>query len=312
MRERKMGRARGLLGVAAALAALAACGEARDTGETASRSDTTAAADTAPLSAAIAHTVEKLDAPEAARFDPDLGVYFVANINGQPDGKDGNGYISRVTRDGQVDSLEFIAGGRGGVTLNAPKGMAIVGDTLWVADIDAIRAFDKRSGKPIATVSLAKEAKFLNDAAVGPDGAIYFTDTGANRVFRVAAGKATVALESKDLQGPNGITWDSAASKFVIVAFQGKSISQWAPGDSVPTVVVDGPGQMDGIEALGEGRFVVSTWTDSSLFILEGDKISKLIGGLPSPADIAFDSESGRIAVPLLEENRVEFVDLRR
>jgi sugar lactone lactonase YvrE len=211
-----------------------------------------------------------------------------------------------------VDSLKFIAGGRGGARLNAPKGMAIAGDTLWVADIDAARAFDRRSGKPITAVSLAKEAKFLNDAAVGPDGAIYFTDTGANRVFRVADGKATVALESKDLQGPNGITWDSAASQFVIVPFQGKSIHRWAPGDSVPTVVVDGPGQMDGIEALGEGRFVVSTWADSSLFILEGDKITKLVGGLPSPADIGFDAKSGRIAVPLLMENRVEFVDLKR
>jgi sugar lactone lactonase YvrE len=309
MSKRKTGLARGLLGMAAGLAV--ACGGGRDMGETASRSDTTAAAETAPLSAAIAHTVEKLEAPEAARFDPDLGVYFVANIKGQPDGKDGNGYISRVTRDGQVDSLEFIAGGRGGVTLNAPKGMAIVGDTLWVADIDAARAFDKRSGKPIVTVSL-KEAKFLNDAAVGPDGAIYFTDTGANRVYRVAGGKATVALESKDLQGPNGITWDSAASKFLIVPFQGKSISRWAPGDSVPQVVAEGPGQMDGIESLGEGRFVVSTWTDSSLFILEGDKISKLVGGLPSPADLAFDAEGGRLAVPLLEENRVEFLDLKR
>jgi sugar lactone lactonase YvrE len=309
MSKRKTGLSRGLLGIAAGLAV--ACGGGRDMGETARRSDTTAAAETAPLSAAISHTVEKLEAPEAARFDPDLGVYFVANINGEPDGKDGNGYISRVTRDGQVDSLEFIAGGRGGVTLNAPKGMVIVGDTLWVADIDAARAFDKRSGKPIATVSL-KEAKFLNDAAVGPDGAIYFTDTGANRVYRVAGGKATVALESKDLQGPNGITWDSAASKFLIVPFQGKSISRWAPGDSVPEVVIEGPGQMDGIEALGEGRFIVSTWADSSLFILDGDKISKLIGGLPSPADLAFDAEAGRVAVPLLMENRVEFVDLRR
>jgi hypothetical protein len=69
---------------------------------------------------------------------------------------------------------------------------------------------------------------------------------------------------------------------------------------------------MDGIEALGEGRFVVSTWTDSSLFVLEGDQITRLVGGLPSPADIGFDAESGRIAVPLLMENRVEFVDLKR
>jgi sugar lactone lactonase YvrE len=310
MRQLTVGGARMLLGAAAGLAVLAACD--RGAGRTAGGADTTAAADSAPLSAAIAHTVDSLEAPEAARFDPELGVYFVANINGDPLGKDGNGYISRITRDGQVDSLRFIAGGRGGARLDAPKGMAIAGDTLWVADIDVARAFDKRSGKPITTVSMAKEAKFLNDAAVGPDGAIYFTDTGTNRVFRVADGKATVALEFKELQGPNGITWDSAASKFVIVPFQGKSIYRWAPGDSVPAVVAEGPGQMDGIEALGEGRFVVSTWADSSLFVLEGDKITKLVGGLPSAADIGFDAESGRLAVPLLMENRVEFVDIKR
>jgi hypothetical protein len=69
---------------------------------------------------------------------------------------------------------------------------------------------------------------------------------------------------------------------------------------------------MDGIEALGDGRFVVSTWTDSSLFVLDGDKITKLVGGLPAAADIALDRERGRIAVPLLTENRVDFVDLQQ
>jgi hypothetical protein len=68
---------------------------------------------------------------------------------------------------------------------------------------------------------------------------------------------------------------------------------------------------MDGIEPLGDGSFVVSTWTDSSLFVLEGDRITTLLGGLPGPADIAYDPERGRVAVPLLTENRLEFVDLR-
>jgi hypothetical protein len=299
MTQRKVGR--GLV-VLAATVILAACeggsGGERGADGAAGGADTTTAAAAAP-SAAIAHTLDGLEQPEAARFDPDLGVYFIANINGDPLGKDGNGYISRVTRDGKVDSLKFIAGGRGGVKLDAPKGMAIKGDTLWVADIDAARAFDKRSGKPIKSVSFAGKAKFLNDAAVGPDGAIYFTDTGANTIFRVAGGKGTVALQSKDLQGPNGITWDSAGSSFVIVPFQGKPIHRWAPG------------QTDGIEPLGDGRFVVSTWTDSSLYVLEGDKLTKLVGGLASAADIGFDRERNRIAVPLLMEGRVEFVDVK-
>ena len=250
-------------------------------------------------------------------------MYFVSNVNGSPTGKDGNGYISRVTRDGKVDSLKFIAGGRGGVKLDSPKGLAIKGDTLWVADIDAVRVFNKRTGKPIRSVSMVGKAKFLNDAAVGPDGAIYLTDTGVaddgkggmdhpgpDRVFRLEGSKATVALEFKDKPGPNGLTWDSTASKFVILSFQGKSIYHWAPGDSAATVFAEGPGMMDGIEAIEGGRFVVSTWTDSSLFMLDGDKITKLVGGLPGAADIALDRERNRVAVPLLTENRVEFVDL--
>jgi sugar lactone lactonase YvrE len=322
MRQWTTGGARVLLGAAAMLAA---CGGDRSAGGAAGGADTTGAVDSGSLSAAVALTLDSLEAPEAARFDPELGVYFLSNINGSPLGKDGNGYISRVTRDGKVDSLKFIAGGRGGAKLDAPKGIAIQGDTLWVADIDAARAFDKRSGKPIATVSLVGKAKFLNDAAVGPDGAIYFTDTGVaddgkggmghpgpDRVFRLEGRKATVALEFKDKPGPNGITWDSAGSQFVIVSFQGTPIYRWAPGDSVPTVLTEGPGMMDGIEALGDGRFVVSTWVDSSLFVLDGDKITKLVGGLPAAADIALDRERGRIAVPLLTENRVDFVDLQQ
>jgi sugar lactone lactonase YvrE len=319
MRQAKIGWRRVTL---AAAALLVACG-GRDADQAGAADTAGARADSAPA-AAIALTVDSLEAPEAARFDPELGVYFVANINGSPLGKDGNGYISRLTREGKVDSLKFIAGGRNGVTLNAPKGMAIKGDTLWVADIDVARAFDKRSGKPIASVSLAGRAKFLNDAVVGPDGAIYMTDSGVaddgkggmghlgpDQIFRIENRKATVALQLSDKSSPNGLTWDSAGSRFLILSFQGKAINQWSPGDSAATVLVDGPGMMDGIEALGDGRFVVTTWTDSSLFLLEGDRISKLIGGLPGPADIALDRERRRIAVPLLTENRLEFVDLQ-
>ena len=67
---------------------------------------------------------------------------------------------------------------------------------------------------------------------------------------------------------------------------------------------------MDGVEPLGDGRLLITSWADSSLFLLDSGKITKLLGGLPGPADIGFDRERGRIAVPSLTDNRLEFVVL--
>ncbi len=137
------------LALAAALSmAVGACSPRGTTDRTASLGDSAAGAAKSAAGSQMATKtgeVRELQAPEAARWDSDQNVWFVANINGDPLGKDNNGFIARLTPEGKVDSLKFIAGGRGGVTLNAPKGMAITGDTIWVADIDAVRAFNKRT-----------------------------------------------------------------------------------------------------------------------------------------------------------------------
>ena len=105
----------------------------------------------APAGPTKVATVDSLQTPESVLWDATTDMYFVSNINGNPSVKDNNGFISRVKPDGVIDSLHFIQGGRGGVTLNAPKGLAVRGDTLWVTDIDAVRAFSARTGAPIAS-----------------------------------------------------------------------------------------------------------------------------------------------------------------
>ncbi|HEY3011284.1 MAG TPA: SMP-30/gluconolactonase/LRE family protein [Gemmatimonadales bacterium] len=258
--------------------------------------------------------------PESARYDRDLDVWFVSNVNGDPGKKDNNGYISRLKADGSADSLKFIAGGKNKVTLNGPKGLAIVGDTLWVADIDAARAFNKRTGAPIASV-IVPQAKFLNDAAAGPGGAVYLTDTGMapdpktgmkhvgpDRVYQVAGRKATVALESPQLQGPNGITWDPDEKEFVIVSFLGPGILGWKPGSKDLRPLGSGPGQEDGVEVLSDGRLLVTSWADSSLFIVDNGRSTKVASGIASPADIGINGKT--VAVPQLMENKVQFWEL--
>jgi predicted small lipoprotein YifL len=301
----------------AALISTAACGRKSDAGAAAD-STATAPKDSTAQVAAGPTRVEGFETPESAKYDAELDVWYVSNINGSPTAKDGNGYISRLKGDGSVDSMKFIQGGKLGVTLNAPKGLALQGDTLWVADIDAVRGFNRRTGVPVASITL-KGAKFLNDVAVGPDG-IYITDTGIkadtkgmshsgpDRVYRLDPKRSqNIALENDSLAGPNGITWDGVRKQFIIVPFFGNVIRAWTPGSKVTIPLGTGAGQFDGVEILDNQRILITSWADSSLDVLENGTATALEKNLPSPADIGLDTKRNRVAIPLLMLNRVEF-----
>ena len=170
-------------------------------------------------------------APEAVRYDPDQDVYFVSNWGTGPSGAlDNNGFIARMHPDGGIETMRFIAGGTNGVTLHAPRGMYIVGDTLWVADVNAVRGFHRRTGALLASVDFTAVAPgFLNDVAADADGAIYVTDTPRNRVYRVHGGP-TLVVSDTTLGSPNGITWDAANRRFLILPFNGgHTIHSWTP-----------------------------------------------------------------------------------
>jgi len=278
---------------------------------------------------AAAPTLQKLGetggvkTPESVKYDADLDVFFVSNVDGNPTAKDGNGAITKVRPDSLAASTPFIEGGKNGVTLNAPKGLATKGDTLWVADIDAVRSFNKRTGAPIATIDLrAQKATFLNDIAVGGDGAIYVTDTGiafddkgqvshpgVDRVFKIVGKAVTEAAKGDSLYGPNGITWDAANKRFLIASFTGKDVLSWTPG-SAPGHLVSGPGSYDGIEVLPGGGVLVSSWADSSVHLVQGGQMSKLVTGVNGPADIGIDTKRNVLAVPLFTENKVAYFKL--
>lgn len=312
---------RGLrLSIGMTLVPTLACSPDRD----AQRTDTATAAQAA-LTASRVATVGGFQTPESVIHDPQQDVYFVSNINGNPSQKSNNGFISRIAVETmRVDSM-FIAGGRKQVTLHAPKGMAIRGDTLWVTDIDAVRAFSTRTGTPIASVTFQQpRALFLNDIAAGPDGALYITDTGIrfsptgemshpgpNRIFRVGPKREiSVVAEGDTLGGPNGITWDAANNRFIVVPFGTQSIFAWSPGDRAPRVIASGPGSFDGVEVLDGGRILVSSWADSSVHVIEGGRMRRLITGVPEPADIGLDTRRRRILIPLFMQNRVEVWEL--
>jgi sugar lactone lactonase YvrE len=255
--------------------------------------------------------------PESVRYDPDDDVYYVSNMKGAGSVKDDNGFINRI-RASNPDSATILAeGGKNGVTLNAPKGLAIHGDTLWVTDIDVLRGFDKHSGAPLATIDFAPlGAVQLNDVAIGPDGTIHVTDTGIimspkgvihtgpDRIFVVGPNaQISVAAEGFQLRRPNGITWDPEGKRWIVVSFDqfAGQIMENPQGQVTPKLIRtrEGGGQLDGVEVLRDGAILFTSWADSSIHLLANGRDKPIIREVAVPADIGVDTKRNYVLIPL-------------
>jgi hypothetical protein len=266
--------------------------------------------------------IEGLSQPEALSFDESQNVYFVSNVNGSPGVKDGNGFISRISADGVMDSLHFIQGGRDGVQLDAPMGSRVQGDTLWVLDVDKLRGFDTKSGKPYVTVDLSPlKALFLNDLAIDSTGEFYITDTGVlvaangmdshpgpDRILHVAHDRSiSVAASTALFSSPDGIAWDQRAKRFILAPFAGPSVQEWRIGDAGPKDIAQGKGMFDGAEVEHDGTILITSWNDSSISTLEGEKLVPRISKLGyQPADVSMDAGRSRVGIVSLVANKFE------
>jgi hypothetical protein len=291
------------------VAALAACGGSGDAPP--------ASADSSAVSGITGDSgsIAGFSTPESVLYDEVGDVYLVANINGAPTGHDDNGFISKVSPDGNVAALKWIDGASANVSLNAPKGMAIRGDTLFVADIDTVRLFSRVDGSPMGARTIAG-ASFLNDLANGPDGAIYVSDTGVksdfspggtDAVYRIDGNTFVPIARSTGLHGPNGlaIAPDGAV---IIVPFGARFVHKVASAGAQIENVVELPGgQLDGVVRLPDGSLLVSSWEAKAVFKIDpAGQATPVLENVESPADIGYDTKRGRLLVPLFNGNRVE------
>jgi uncharacterized membrane protein YcaP (DUF421 family) len=265
--------------------------------------------------------------PESARYDGDQDVWFVSNVLGEGSAKDGAGYIVKMDAADYTKSVIFAESGKNGVHLDAPKGMAIQGDTLWVTDIDVLRGFDRHTGMPVANIDLKPfHAVLLNDVGAGPDGNIYISDSGilmtkdgvvrvgGDKIFQVAPGRKVSIVASGDTLGrPNGVAFSPKTKQWMVVTFSPYDSQLFVLRPNAPrTTVAKGTGEWDGLEMLADGRALVTSWRDSSVHLIAGKSDERVIRGVSTPADLGVDTRRGVIAVPQINSGRVEFWTLPR
>ncbi len=302
---------------------IAACAPSREeSGQVRPKGDSGALA---PLATEIAWLGD-LHQPESVKYDAEQDVFFISNMVGFGSVKDANGYILQVTAGDLSKSKVFAENGRAGVALDAPKGMAIHGDTLWICDIDVMRAINRKTGVAIATLDLEPlGAVLLNDVTIGGDGAMYITDTGilmtekgviykgADKIFRVANGKSEVISQGAGLMRPNGITWDKQLNSLVVVTFDPFHSQMYTLSPSGERrLLAKGNGKFDGVEPLGGGNYMVASWNDSSVRLLGNGENRRIANNVLSPADIGFDTRRNRLAIPLGPLNQMQLWQLPR
>lgn len=262
-----------------------------------------------------------LQTPESVLYDPAADVYLVSNINGNPTGTDDNGFISRISPTGRVLQLKWIDGTRGNISLNAPKGMAIAGDTLYVSDITMVRLFDRRTGRQKASITISGST-FLNDVAAGADDSVYVTDSGlkpdfspsgTDAVYKIdGSGNVTRIASGANLKAPNGVTVLPDGRVFIVTFSQtGETYALGASGQ--PENVKRMPkGQLDGVEVTRAGAMLISSWAASAVYRVDArGNVTVAVSNVPSPADIGYDTRRQRVLIPIFMQNRLVIAPAR-
>jgi sugar lactone lactonase YvrE len=261
--------------------------------------------------------------PESVLHDTVADVYLVSNINGGPLANDDNGFITKVGPDGVVQQLKWIDGASSAVTLNAPKGMAIRGDTLYVADIDCVRRFLRTTGAAHGDICM-EGVTFLNDLATDSLGTLYVSDSGlkadtgnalmpsgTDAVWRFTPGGDTgKVIEGSVLGGPNGIAFRGQDG--FVVTFGSGEIYQIGPNNN-RNIVLPGAADraLDGIVFTRDGGYLFSSWGDRAVHRVDSAGLtSRVLEDVEAPADIGYDAKRDRVLVPLFNTNEIRIKPL--
>jgi sugar lactone lactonase YvrE len=235
--------------------------------------------------------------PESTYLDAKNNVLYVANIEGKSDEKDGKGFISKLTPDGKVTTLQWVTG------LNAPKGMGVYKSNLYVADLSRIVTIDIASGKP--TFTEVDGAQFLNDISVDEKGNIYASESRSGKIYRFAKGKGELYFENADIKSTNGVLVQKDALYFVDFKSGDFYKLDWNKQlTKIGTTATGG----DGIVAVGKNEFIISSWYGEVYFMDATGKAFKLLDTKEqklSSADVGYDEKNKILYVPTFFGNSV-------
>lgn len=267
----------------------------------------------------ISQTLDVFSHPESV-VATDTHLY-VSNIGAkmQPTAKDGDGFISKVKKNGDVEELRFLPKSD---SLNAPKGVTVTNNTLYVTDIDRILGFDLGSGETVFELTIP-EAQFLNDIVAKDQQTLFVSDSNAGQIARISVDQNSYQfLDLPTMNGPNGLALSEDKTTLYCVGFGANNKSNGPIYrinlDPISTKTIsDYKGYLDGAQ-YHNGMLYFSDWIAfekkgviKKLNPSSGEVSSVELGTpLGGPADFFIDSEANTLFMPALLENKFHIIKL--
>ncbi len=237
--------------------------------------------------------------PESVIYDPLKDMLYVSNIGGVPPiKKDGDGFISQVRMDGEIINLKWATG------FDAPKGLGLIGSTLYVTDIDRLKAIDTKTGKTINTWKVPG-AKFLNDVATSADSIIYFTDSETSTIHRIRKGTLSVVRIDTALGGTNGVYVHN--NTLYLAGYKSGNVSIMNIDDQSVQKVASGIPNGDGVERYKDG-WIVSNWNGEVYYIDNMGTVTEILDtqeAKMNSADIEVIESKDMLIIPTFFGNKV-------
>ncbi|MEW6364907.1 MAG: hypothetical protein AB1714_09735 [Acidobacteriota bacterium] len=246
-------------------------------------------------------TPKELSLPESAVYDPVSGAVYVSNWDGyNRGGPEAKQFISKISPDGKLDKLQWVAG------LRNPTGLATHAEKLYAVEANSVVEISIPEARIVKRHDLPGSA-MLNDITVTQQGDLYISDTRKGVIFRLAGGKAEEWLSSPELARPNGVHVRGDA---LLIGSMGDG---WVKEIKLATKEIRkiadlGPGIIDGIESDQAGGILVSHFNGRLFRIGPNGEVTKLLdltAGQTNIADIGYIPGKNMVICPATLSGRI-------
>lgn len=235
-----------------------------------------------------------------------------------PTAKDGDGKIIKLDKKGQILDANFVK-----EKLDAPKGLAINKEVLFINDVDKVLAIDLKTGTKLYEIDFSKDTSFLNDIVVWDKNTLYVSATDKSKLYKVNLVDKSYSEIKTDvtISGINGLFCYKKASRIYLNGFGSDNKPNGVIGyinlkDNTFTRITNLEGFYDGI-FISNDILYVSNWVAfekkgiiQGIGIFGSNKVAIINISEPISGPADFIIVNDQLIVPAMMSGEIHFIKL--